>query len=143
MKKALNEAKAAYKKLEAPVGAVIVRDGIIVAKAHNLRESLQDATAHAEMLVIKKACKKLGSWRLLGCDMYVSLEPCPMCAGAILTSRIENLYFGAYDKKGGAAGSVVDLFAIDNFNHKVNITGGIMQNECGEILSNFFKELRK
>jgi len=140
---ALKEARKAYEKGEAPIGAVIVKDGKIIARAHNLRESKQNSTYHAEILAIDKACKKLGSWRLVDCDLYVTLEPCPMCAGAIIQSRIKRLFFGAADPKAGAAGSVVNLFNVETFNHKVDVIQGIMEDECSQILKQFFRELRK
>ncbi|MGE5330016.1 MAG: tRNA adenosine(34) deaminase TadA [Deltaproteobacteria bacterium] len=142
MEIALQEARKAYKKGEAPVGAVIVRDDEIIAKTHNLRESRKEPTAHAEILAIKKAAKKLNAWRLSDCDLYVTLEPCPMCAGAIVQSKIRRLYYGAYDARAGAAGSVINLFE-NNFNHKVEVYEGIMEEECAEILRVFFKELRR
>ncbi|MDP4180370.1 MAG: tRNA adenosine(34) deaminase TadA [Bacillota bacterium] len=142
MKQAYNEALKAYKKLETPVGAVIVLDGKIIARGHNKRESNQDPTLHAEIIAIKKAAKKLGSWRLTDCDMYVTLEPCPMCAGALIQSRIRNLFFGAFDPKAGAAGSVINILALEKFNHKVEVINGIMEDECSKILKDFFKELR-
>ena len=117
MKEALKEAKKAYKKLEVPVGCVIVKDGKIIARAHNLKETKYDTTKHAEILAIQKASKKLESWRLIDCDMYVTLEPCPMCAGAIIQSRIKNLYYGACDEKTGAVGSVLNLMEDFKFNH--------------------------
>ena len=141
MKMAYNEAVKAFNKEEIPVGCVIVKDDLVIARAHNLREIKNQVMAHAEMLAITKANKKLNSWRLDDCDIYVTLEPCPMCLGAIIQSRIKNLYFGAYDKKGGACGSVLDLSNY-SFNHKVNVTGGIYEKECSELLSNFFKNLR-
>ncbi|MGN1310106.1 MAG: tRNA adenosine(34) deaminase TadA [Clostridia bacterium] len=142
MLEALKEAKKAYEKEEIPVGAVIVKDGKIIAKAHNLREKKQSAIAHAEILAIEKANKKLNSWRLVDCDMYVTLEPCTMCMGAIISSRIKNLYIGALDSKTGACGSFVDLSQY-KFNHTVNIFKGILQDKCEYILKDFFKELRK
>ena len=142
MKEALKEAKKAYAIEEIPVGCVIVKDGKIIARGYNKRESVQDVTLHAEMIAIKKACKKLGSWRLEDCDMYVTLEPCPMCSGAIIQSRIKNVYFGAYDLKTGAAGSVFNLFDYP-FNHKVNVVGGVLERECSQIIKDFFKELRQ
>lgn len=142
MKEALKEAKKAYAIEETPVGCVIVKDGKVIARGYNKRESLQDVTLHAEIMAIKKACKKLGSWRLEDCDMYVTLEPCPMCSGAIIQSRIKNLYIGAYDPKTGAAGSVLDLFSY-TFNHKVNVYKEIMIEDCSKIIKDFFKELRK
>ena len=143
MKEALKEAKKAYDKLEVPVGCVIVKDGKIVARAHNLKESKKDTTKHAEILAIQKASKKLEAWRLLDCDMYVTLEPCSMCAGAIINSRIRNLYIGTMDKKTGAAGSVLNLFEDFTFNHKVTVQNGILKEQCEKILKDFFKELRK
>lgn len=142
MKEALKEAKKALKKQEAPIGAIIVKDGMIIARGHNLRESKQDSTLHAEIICIKKACKKLGSWRLEDCDIYVTLEPCPMCAGAILQSRIRNVYFGAFDPKAGAAGTLINILENDCFNHRANVFGGILKEECSSLLIDFFKELR-
>lgn len=143
MKQALKEAKKAYEKLEVPVGAVIVKDGKIIAKAHNLKETKTDTTKHAEILAIQKASKKLESWRLLDCEMYITLEPCSMCAGAIINSRIKKIYIGALDEKTGAAGSVLNLFEDYKFNHKVEVEKGVMQEECEIILKDFFKMLRK
>lgn len=142
MKEALKEANKAYAIGEIPVGCVIVKDGKVIARGYNKRESLQDVTLHAEIIAIKKACKKLGSWRLENCDMFVTLEPCPMCSGAIIQSRIKNLYIGAYDPKTGAAGSVLDLFSY-SFNHKVNLYKEVMMDECSTIIKEFFKQLRK
>lgn len=143
MKEALKEAQKAYKKLEVPVGAVIVKDGKIIARAHNQKETKKDTTKHAEMLAIQKASKKLESWRLIDCEMYVTLEPCSMCAGAIINSRIKKIYIGTLDKKTGAAGSVFNLFEDYVFNHKVEIEKGILQKDCEQILKDFFRELRK
>ena len=143
MKQALKEAKKAYEKLEVPVGAVIVKDGKIIARAHNLKETKTDTTKHAEILAIQKASKKLESWRLLDCEMYITLEPCSMCAGAIINSRINKIYIGALDEKTGAAGSVLNLFEDYKFNHKVEVEKGVMQEECENILKDFFKMLRK
>lgn len=143
MKEAIKEAKKASQKLEAPIGAVIVRDGKIISRGHNLRESRQDSTLHAEMICIKKACKKLESWRLEDCDIYVTLEPCPMCAGAILQSRIRNVYFGAFDPKAGAAGTIINILENDSFNHKANMFGGLLKEECAALLTDFFRELRQ
>ena len=142
MKEALKEAKKAYDKLEVPVGAVIVKDGKIIARAHNLKETKKDTTKHAEMLAIEKASKKLDAWRLLDCEMYVTLEPCSMCAGAIINARIRKLYIGTLDEKTGAAGSVLNLFDYP-FNHKVEVEKGIMKENCEKILKEFFKDLRK
>lgn len=142
MKAALAEAKKAYLIDEVPVGAVIVYDNKIIARGHNTREKEQSVLGHAEINVIRKASKKVGSWRLEDCEMYVTLEPCSMCSGAIIQSRIKNLYFGAYDPKTGACGSVLNLFEND-FNHKVNVIGGIMEDECSQIIKDFFKALRQ
>ena len=141
MKIAYNEAVKAFNKNEIPVGCVIVKDDLVIAKAHNLREIKNMVNAHAEMLAISKANKKLNSWRLDDCDVYVTLEPCPMCYGAIIQARVKNLYFGAYDKKGGACGSVLNLGDY-KFNHTVNVVGGIYEKECSELISKFFKTLR-
>lgn len=143
MKEALKEAQKAYEKLEVPVGAVIVKDNKIIARAHNLKETKKDTTNHAEILAIQKASKKLGAWRLNDCEMYVTLEPCSMCAGAIINSRIKKIYIGALDEKTGAAGSVLNLFEDYKFNHKVEVEKGILKEECENILKSFFKELRK
>lgn len=143
MKEALKEAKKAYNKLEVPVGAVIVKDGQIIARAHNLKETKYDTTKHAEILAIQKASKKLNSWRLIDCEMYVTLEPCSMCAGALINSRIKRVYIGASDKKTGAVGSVFNLLEDYTFNHKVEYEKGILKEECENMLKDFFKELRK
>ena len=142
MLSALQEAKKAYKKGEVPIGAVIVKNEKIIARAYNLREKRRDATAHAEILAIQRACKKLGGWRLIDCNLYVTLEPCAMCAGAIIQSRIRKLIIGTNDPKAGAGGSVVNLFNIEKFNHHVEVVNGILQEECSNILKRFFKELR-
>lgn len=142
MRLALKEANKAYEKGEVPVGAVIVKNNLVIAKAHNLREKNKQSCAHAEILAIQKACKKLEAWRLEDCDMYVTLEPCPMCAGAIMNSRIKNLYIGAMDPKSGAVGSKLNLLKDYKFNHDVNVEIGIFENECSYILKKFFKELR-
>ena len=143
MKEALKQAKKAYKKLEVPVGAVIVKNGKIIARAYNQKETKFDTTKHAEILAIQKASKKLNSWRLLDCDLYVTLEPCPMCAGAIMNARMKNLYIGAMDPKGGAVGSQLDLLNDYSFNHFVNVKTGIDEAECITLLQKFFKKLRK
>ena len=142
MKEALKEAQKAYNKLEVPVGAVIVRDGKIIARAHNLKEIKKDTTCHAEILAIKKASKKLEAWRLTNCDMYVTLEPCSMCVGAIIGARIRKIYIGTMDEKTGACGSVLNLLQDYPFNHKVEMEKGILKNECEQMLKQFFKELR-
>lgn len=143
MKEALKEAKKAYDKLEVPVGTVIVKDGKIIARGHNLKETKFDTTNHAEIIAIQKASKKLKSWRLLDCEMYVTLEPCSMCAGAIINSRIKKVYIGANDEKTGAVGSVLNLFEDYKFNHKVEFEKGILKEDCENILKDFFKNLRK
>lgn len=143
MEQALKEAQKAYEKLEVPVGAVIVKDGKIIARAYNQKETKFDTTKHAEILAIQKASKKLKSWRLIDCEMYITLEPCSMCAGAIINSRIKKIYIGTTDEKTGAAGSVFNLFKDYKFNHTVEIETGIKKEECEKILKNFFKDLRK
>ena len=142
MKEALKQAQKAYDKLEVPVGAIIVKDGQIIARAYNQKEEKQDTTNHAEILAIKKASQKLGSWRLNDCDMYVTLEPCSMCAGALIQSRIRKVYIGALDEKTGACGSVLNLLNDYKFNHNVEVETGILKEECEEMLKKFFKELR-
>lgn len=143
MQEALKEAKKAAKKLEVPVGCVIVKDGEIIARAHNQKETKADTTKHAEIIAIQKASKKLEAWRLLDCDMYVTLEPCPMCAGAIIQSRMKKLYVGAMDEKTGACGSVLNLLGDYPFNHIVEVEIGIEKEKCEKALKEFFKELRK
>lgn len=143
MKEALKEAKKAYGKEEVPVGAVIVKNGKIIAKAHNLKETKKDTTCHAEILAIQKASKKLNAWRLEDCEMYVTLEPCSMCAGALIQSRIKKVYIGTMDYKTGACGSVFNLLKDYTFNHKVECEIGILKDECEKILQDFFKDLRK
>ena len=143
MKEALKEAQKAYDKDEVPVGAVIVKDGKVIARAHNLKESKLDTTYHAEIHAIQKASKKLGSWRLEGCTMYVTLEPCPMCAGALIQARLDEVVIGTMDYKTGACGSILNLLNDYTFNHKVEVKTGILKEECEEILQNFFKDLRK
>lgn len=142
MKKALYYANKAKDIGEVPIGAVIVYNDKIIASGYNKRELLQSATAHAEIKAIEKACKKLKSWRLSGCSIYVTLEPCPMCMGAIMNARMDNLYFGAYDKKSGCAGSITNINGFI-LNHTVNIFPEIMEEECVAIIKDFFKTLRK
>lgn len=143
MKEALKQAKKAYEKGEIPVGAVIVKEHKIIARAYNEKEYKLDTTKHAEILAIQKASKKLKSWRLQDCDMYVTLEPCSMCAGALIQARIRKLYIGTMDKKTGACGSVLNLLEDYTFNHKVEYETGILQEECENKLKDFFKMLRK
>ena len=143
MKKAIKEAEKAYKKLEVPVGAIIVKDGKIIARGHNLKETKKDTTKHAEMIAIQKASKKLDSWRLLDCEMYVTLEPCSMCAGALINSRIKKLYIGTDDGKTGAGGSVLNLLGDYKFNHKIEVEKYILKEDCEKLLKDLFKFLRE
>ena len=143
MSVALEEAKKAASMGEVPVGAVIVKDGEIISRAHNLTESSKDPTAHAEMLAIRKAAAKLGGWRLFGCHMFVTAEPCSMCAGAIVLARIEKLYIGTMDPKAGACGSVLNIPQEQRLNHFTEIETGLMQDECSRIMKDFFRNLRK
>ncbi len=143
MRHALKEAGKAAAKGDVPIGAVIVKDGIIIGRGHNEKELKKDPTLHAEITAIRKASSSQGSWRLSDCDIYVTLEPCPMCAGAIIQSRIKRLFIGAYDPKGGAAGSVIDIMSVSRFNHQVEVHYGILEDECSNILKDFFKNLRK
>lgn len=142
MKYALSLAGQSAEEGEVPVGAIVVCDGKIVGEGRNRREVVKNALHHAEIEAINEACKNLGGWRLWKCDLYVTLEPCPMCAGAIINSRIKNVYFGATDMKNGAVVSAAQLFDM-NFTHKPLYEGGILGEECAEILSTFFKDLRK
>lgn len=144
MKKALELANKAAEIGEVPVGAVVVKksNGEIVGEGYNRREVDKDSIAHAEIIAIENASKKLDGWRLIDCELFVTLEPCPMCAGAIINSRIERVVYGAMDKKAGSCGSVVNLFDLP-YNHKPELTGGILSEECSSILSEFFKKLRE
>lgn len=141
MKQALELAKEAYNDGEVPVGAVIVRNGDIVATGRNRREKRKNALLHAEIDAINNACTKLGGWRLWNCEIYVTLEPCPMCAGAIMNAHIPKVYFGAYDYKNGSCGTITNLFEMP-YNFKPELEGGIMQEECAAVLKDFFKNLR-
>lgn len=143
MHSALRLAKKAENLDEVPIGAVIVKDGKILARGWNRRETKQNAMEHAEVMAINSACRKLNSWRLEGCDLYVTLEPCPMCSGAIIQSRIENVYFGAFDAKGGAVASVTSLFDLPQWNHHPHWEGGILEEECAAILKEFFRHKRE
>jgi tRNA(adenine34) deaminase len=143
MRLAIEEAKKAEQMGEVPIGAVIVQNDEIIAKAHNLRERDQRAIAHAELLAIDEACQKLGTWRLENATLYVTLEPCAMCAGAIVLSRIKRVVFGASDPKGGCAGTLMNLLQEKRFNHQAEVIGGILERECGELLSQFFRQLRE
>lgn len=142
MKEALKQAKKAYEKGEIPVGAVIVKNNKIIARAYNEKEEKLDTTKHAEIIAIQKASKKLKAWRLTDCEMYVTLEPCSMCAGALIQARLKKVYIGTMDKKTGACGSVLNLLEDYEFNHKVEVQTGIMKEQCEEILKKFFRELR-
>lgn len=143
MKLALNEARKAYECGEVPIGAVLVKDDEVIAAGYNLREIKQISISHAEMIVIEEGCKALNSWRLENTTLYVTLEPCPMCSGAIVLSRIPQLVFGASDPKGGCAGTLMNLVEEERFNHQAEVISGVLEKECSSILSDFFKELRK
>lgn len=142
MELALTEAQKASQMGEVPVGAVIVRDGEILATAHNLRESMQSPSAHAELLAIEAAAKKINNWRLENTQLFVTLEPCLMCWGSIVLARIPQVYFGAADPKAGVCGSVLSLHEETRFNHRPKVNGGVLANECGATLTNFFQGLR-
>ena len=143
MAEAISLAKKAAENADVPVGAVVVKDGEIIGRGCNLREQTYDATAHAEVVAIREACKGLSSWRLDDCELYVTLEPCPMCAGAIINSRIKTVVFGAFDKKAGSASkdSVIDLFSL-KYNHRPEVYCGICEQECSELMTNFFEDKR-
>jgi tRNA(adenine34) deaminase len=142
MRLALEEARKAKEMDEVPVGAVIIKDGEVIARGHNHREHSQDPTAHGEIIAIREAARVLGTWRLTGCHLYVTLEPCPMCAGAILQSRIARLVFGAYDEKAGCCGTLYNLPEDPAFNHRVEVFGGILEEECRQLLTDFFRKKR-
>ena len=144
MELALEEANKALKQDEVPIGAIVIDpDGKVIGKGYNRRELDQDATQHAEMIAIREACKNIGLWRLIDCSLFVTLEPCPMCAGAIINSRIKDVYFGAMDPKAGACGSVVDLFSVEKFNHHPHVIRGLFQEKSSQMLKDFFREIRK
>ncbi|MBM4765440.1 tRNA adenosine(34) deaminase TadA [Bacillus sp. B15-48] len=143
MKEAIAEAKKAEQLGEVPIGAVVVLNGEILASAHNLRETEQSSIAHAEVLAIHEACKKLGTWRLEGAELYVTLEPCPMCAGAIMLSRVNRVVYGATDPKGGCAGTFMNILQDERFNHQSEVVSGVLEEECGSMLSTFFRKLRE
>ncbi len=142
MAEALKEAEIAYSEDEVPIGAVVVKDGQIIGRGHNMSERLKDPTAHAEMIAIREALKFVGGWRLINCEIYVTMEPCAMCAGAIVLSRFEKLYIGTLDQKSGAACSLYEITNDHRLNHQVNTTYGILQNQCKDIVQRFFKEKR-
>ena len=143
MKAAMQEAAAAEGLAEVPIGAVVVKHGEIIGRGHNLRETDQDPTAHAEMIAIRQAAQKLGSWRLIDCSLYVTLEPCVMCMGAIILARIPQLVYGCRDPKAGAVGSIYNLSTDERFNHQVQVREGVLQQECSTQLSSFFRRLRQ
>ena len=143
MRLAIEEAERAGDLLEVPIGAVLVLDGEVIARAHNLRESTQTAIAHAELLAIDQGCKKIGSWRLEEATLYVTLEPCPMCSGAIILSRVKRVVYGAMDPKAGCAGTFMNLLTDQRFNHQCEVTKGVLEEECGQLLTSFFKNLRQ
>ena len=143
MLEAIEEAKKAGQIDGVPIGAVIVLDGEIIARAHNLRETKQSSIAHAEVLAIDQACQKLGTWRLEDATLYVTLEPCPMCAGAIMLSRVEKVVYGAKDPKGGCAGTFMNILQDERFNHQSEVVTGVLEAECGALLSDFFRNLRE
>lgn len=140
---ALEEAQKAYRMGEIPIGAVLVIDGEVVAKAHNLRETCHDATAHAEVLVIQQTCQKLNRWRLTGATLYVTIEPCPMCAGALVNSRVDRLVYGSADYKAGAVESLFNVVQNEALNHRMEVTAGVRSDECSAIMKAFFRERRK
>ena len=142
MKEAIRQAKLAYALREVPIGCVIVYEGKIIARGYNRRNTDKNTTSHAEINAIRKASKKLGDWRLEGCTLYVTLEPCQMCAGAIVQARIDKVVIGSMNPKAGCAGSVLNLLEMDGFNHKVEVERGVLEEECSTMLSGFFKELR-
>ena len=142
MRQALRQALKAYESEEVPIGAVVVREGKIIARASNLVETLKDATAHAEMLAITQAENSIGDWRLNECDLYVTKEPCPMCAGALVNSRVRRVIFGCHDPKGGAAGGSINILQMDGLSHRCEITGGVLGEQSGQLLKSFFAERR-
>lgn len=142
MRAAVAQAKKAYSIGEVPIGCVIVHEGKIIARGYNRRTIDKNTLAHAEITAIRKACKKIGDWRLEGCTIYVTLEPCPMCAGALMQSRIDECVIGCMNPKAGCAGSVTNILEMDGFNHKVKVRSGILEEECSSMMKNFFRELR-
>jgi len=143
MKMALAEARKAYQRAEVPIGAVVICDDQVVGRGFNLREQTQDPTSHAEMIALREAAKNEASWRLENCQLYVTLEPCPMCAGAILQSRIKRLVYGASDPKAGAVNSLYQLLNDERFNHQVEVEAGVMKKEAAQLLKDFFRDLRE
>ncbi len=143
MSLALKEAERAFMLDEVPVGAVVVKNDIVISKGHNVRETIKSATGHAEITAIEEACRALGGWRLIDCDLYVTLEPCPMCAGAAVNARINRIIFGAYDQKAGACGSVYNIANDERLNHRMEVISGVLEEECRELLQEFFRKKRK
>lgn len=142
MYEALKEARKGAEVGEVPIGAVIIKDGVVIARAHNLREIAHDATAHAEILAIREAGQQIGGWRLSGCTLYVTVEPCPMCAGALVQSRVDHVVFGARDPKAWADRSLLEIVQNPGLNHRMEVTGGILEAECGEVMKAFFRARR-
>ena len=142
MRLALEEARLAFAEGEVPIGAVVVHNQQVIAKAHNEKELRQDPTAHAEVLAVQRATHALGAWRLSEATLYVTLEPCPMCAGALVQARLKTLVFGAADLKGGAVGSVTNVLDVNRWNHRIEVVAGILEEECAQILKDFFRKLR-
>lgn len=142
MKEALIEAQKSYEIDEVPIGCVVVKDGVVVGRGHNLKETMKDATYHAEIIALQEAQETINHWWLENCDVYVTLEPCPMCAGAMLNSRIRKLYIGAKDPRMGSTGSTINLSNLNGFNHHFDVEFGILESQCSQLISKFFKELR-
>jgi len=142
MRLAIKEAKKAEKIGEVPIGSIIVLNEKVIASGYNVRETTQSTLSHAELIALERANETLGSWRLEDCTLYVTLEPCPMCAGAIVQSRVKRVVFGAYDPKAGCAGTIMNLLQVDQFNHQVDLTGGVLEEECSLLLTHFFQKLR-
>jgi len=142
MAEAIRQAQRAEQIGEVPIGAVVVRDGAVIGAGYNVRETTRDPTAHAEMVAIRQASEALGAWRLLGCSLYVTLEPCPMCAGAILQSRVERVVYGTSDPKAGCVGTLMDLLQDQRFNHAAEWKSGVLQEQCSALLTDFFRRLR-
>ena len=141
MKLALKQAQVSYKNDEVPIGAIVVKDGVVIARAHNMRNASKNAVEHAELVAIQRACAKLGDWRLTGCDLYVTLEPCVMCLGACYNARISNVYFGAYDVSGRGCVALSEMIG-NTLNHELQLHGGILEQECSQILTEYFKSKR-
>ncbi|QUH25384.1 tRNA adenosine(34) deaminase TadA [Serpentinicella alkaliphila] len=142
MQLALDQARKAYNIGEVPIGAIIVKDDVVIGSGYNLREKNGDALAHAELIAIKQACEAISGWRLTGCALYVTIEPCPMCAGAIIQSRIDKVVYGAMDPKAGAGGSILNLLQMNELNHQSHVIKGVLEEECSALMKSFFRELR-